>query len=61
MQTSKKKANTNSNDPDRIAKIAEIISLLEEVQKTKDWIFQQIKRKHLKLPIKRTMNRHERW
>ena len=57
MQTSKKKTQNHSNhDPDRIAKVAEIISLLEEAQKTKEWIFQQIKRKHLKLPIKHSMN-----
>ncbi len=56
MQTSKKKTANYNQDPDRIAKIAEILSLLEEVQKTKDWIFQEIKRKHLKIPAKRSMN-----
>jgi len=42
MQTGKKSVNSAN-----IAKVAEIISLLEEAQKNKDWIFQQIKRKHL--------------
>jgi len=57
MQTDKKKTTTNSNhSPNNIAKIAEILSLLEEAQKTKEWIFQQIKTKHLKLPVKRSMN-----
>ncbi len=57
MQTSNKKTqNHTKHDPDRIAKVAEIISLLEEAQKRKEWIFQQIKRKHLKLPIKHSMN-----
>jgi len=54
MQTSKKDSNTNN--PDRIAKVAEIISLIEEAQKTKEWIFQQIKKKHLKLPVKHSMS-----
>jgi len=53
MQTNNKPNNSN---PDRISKVAEIISLLEEAQKTKEWIFQQIKQKHLKLPVKRSMN-----
>jgi len=54
MQTSKK--DSNNNNPDRIAKVAEIISLIEEAQKTKEWIFQQIKQKHLKLPVKHSMS-----
>jgi len=56
MQKSNKKTSTNNHDPNKIAKVAEIISLLEEAQKTKDWIFQQIKSKHLHLPVKRSMN-----
>jgi len=56
MQKSNKKTDTNNHDPNKIAKVAEIISLLEEAQKTKDWIFQQIKSKHLHLPVKRSMN-----
>jgi len=56
MQKSNKKTATNNHDPNKIAKVAEIISLLEEAQKTKDWIFQQIKSKHLHLPVKRSMN-----
>jgi len=55
MQTGKKSSSNNVN-PDNIAKVAEIISLLEEAHQTKDWIFQQIKRKHLHLPVKRSMN-----
>jgi len=54
MQTSKK--DSNENNPDRIAKVAEIISLIEEAQKTKEWIFQQIKKRHLKLPVKHSMS-----
>jgi len=42
---------------DTIAQIAEILALMEETRKTKDWIFQQIKAKKLmKLPVKQTMN-----
>ena len=53
-----KKTNSDkpTHDPNSIAKVAEILSLIEEAQKTKDWIFQQIKKKHLKLPVKRSMN-----
>jgi len=46
----------NVENPDKIAKVAEILALMEESQKTKDWIFQQIKKKRLKLPIKHSMN-----
>ncbi len=55
MQTGKKSSSNNVN-PDNIAKVAEIISLLEEAHQTKDWIFKQIKRNHLKLPVKHSMN-----
>ena len=55
MQSSKKNTNIHQEHK-KIAKVAEIISLLEEAQKTKEWIFQQIKRKRLKLPVKRSMN-----
>jgi len=42
---------------DTIAQIAEILALMEETHKTKDWIFQQIKAKKLmKIPVKQTMN-----
>ena len=57
MQSSNKKNSTNhQHDPNIIVKVAEILSLLEEATKTKEWIFQQIKKKHLKLPVKRSMN-----
>jgi len=56
MQASKKKTSNYNHSHDNIVKVAEILALLEEAQKTKDWIFQQIKRKHLKLPVKRSMN-----
>jgi len=60
LQTSKKKNSINGKqDPERIAKIAEILGLLEDAQKTKEWIFQQIKHKHLKLPVKRSMNSYQ--
>jgi len=55
MQKSNKKESTSKNYI-KIEQIAEILSFLEEAQKTKDWIFQEIKRKHLKLPVKRSMN-----
>jgi len=50
---------TNSSDPNRIAKIAEILGLMEESQKTKEWIFQHLKSKKIKNPAKRTMNSYQ--
>ncbi|HUT07016.1 MAG TPA: hypothetical protein VMW74_10080 [Nitrosopumilaceae archaeon] len=40
----------------RITKEAEILSLMEETHKTKDWIKKQIKQKSLKIPVKLSMN-----
>ncbi len=51
------KAATSSNSKlERITKEAEILSLMEESHKTKDWIKKQIKKKSLKIPIKLSMN-----
>ncbi len=41
---------------ERITKEAEILSLMEESHKTKEWIKKQIKKKSLKIPIKLSMN-----
>ena len=41
---------------DRITKEAEILSLMEESSKTKEWIKKQIKKKSLKIPVKLSMN-----
>jgi len=40
----------------KYSNIAEIISLLEERKKSKEWIFQQVKRHRLKINCKRSMN-----
>ena len=40
----------------RITKEAEILSLMEESSKTKEWIKRQIKKKSLKIPVKLSMN-----
>ncbi len=54
MQTSNKKNSTNhQHDPNVIVKVAEILSLLEEATKTKEWIFQQIKKKAFETPSKK--------
>jgi len=52
------KADTQSNSEklERITKEAEILSLMEESHKTKEWIKKQIKKKSLKIPIKLSMN-----
>jgi hypothetical protein len=41
---------------DRITKVAEILSLMEESHKTKEWIKKQIKKKSLKISVKLQMN-----
>jgi hypothetical protein len=41
---------------DRITTEAEILSLMEESSKTKEWIKRQIKKKSLKIPVKLSMN-----
>jgi len=41
---------------ERITKEAEILSLMEESHKTKEWIKKQIKKKSLKIPIKLSTN-----
>ncbi len=56
MQKSNKKESNNKKNYNQIEQVAEILALLEEAQKTKDYIFQEIKRKHLHLPVKRSMN-----
>ena len=40
----------------RVSKEAEILSLMEESHKTKEWIKKQIKKKSLKIPVKLSMN-----
>ena len=51
------KAATSSNSKlERITKEAEILSLMEESHKTKEWIKKQIKKKSLKIPIKLSTN-----
>jgi len=57
LQTNKE--NTNQNDPNRIAKVAEILGLMEESQKNKEWIFQHLKSKKIKNPAKRAMNSYQ--
>ena len=58
MQKSNK-TKSNQQDPSRIAKVAEILGLMEEAQKNKEWIFQQLKSKRIKNPAKRTMNSYQ--
>ena len=41
---------------DRITKIAEILSLMEESQKNKEWLKRQMKKKTLKISVKLSMN-----
>ena len=49
----------NAKEKDKLATIAEILGLLEERRKSKEWIFQEIKKQGLKLSVKQTMNSFE--
>ena len=51
-----KSTSSLSKQLERVTKEAEILSLMEESHKTKDWIKKQIKKKSLKIPIKLSMN-----
>jgi len=54
-----KKTTTDAPDPNRIGKVAEILGLMEESQKNKEWIFQQLKAKRIKNPATRKMNSYQ--
>lgn len=57
---SKSKNNTKESAGNNdLSKIAEILGLMEETEKNKEWLFQQIKKNHLKLNVKRTTNSFE--
>jgi len=51
-----KKQNSVSKKLDRITKEAEILSLMEESAKNKEWLKRQIKTKSLKISVKLSMN-----
>jgi len=59
MQKSNKKTTNNKQDHARLEKVAEILGLMEESQKNKEWIFQKLKAKRIKNPAKRTMNSYQ--
>jgi len=50
---------SNVEGKDTFANIAEVLGLLEERNKNKEWIFQEIKKHRLKLPIKQTTNSYQ--
>lgn len=50
------KATSTGNNSSKLAKIAEILGLLSERQKGREWIIQEIKKRKLKIPTKSTMN-----
>ena len=43
----------------KISQIAEILGLLEEKHRGKDWILHEIKKHHLKVSVKPTQNNYE--
>src|SRR5574337_119865 len=56
MQKVAKKDNTQNR---KIAEIAEILGLLDETHRGKDWILDQIKKYRVKAPFKPTMNSYQ--
>ncbi len=59
LRNQRNKFNSDAKGDDKLASIAEILGLLEEKSKSKEWIFQEIKKRRLKLPVKYTMNSFE--
>lgn len=49
----------NEKEAGKIYNIAEILGILEETNRGKDWILQEIKKHHIKILIKQTMNSFE--
>ncbi len=52
----KKKAKKSAKTVDLISQIAEILGLMEESHKNKEWIFRQIKKEKIKTDAKPSMN-----
>ena len=52
----KKKAKKSSKTVDLVSQIAEILGLMEEAHKNKEWIFSQIKKEKIKTDAKPSMN-----
>ena len=48
--------NKRSKELEKLRNIVEILGLLDETRKSKEMIFNEIKKHKLKLPVKRTMN-----
>lgn len=46
---------SGAKEKEKLATIAEILGLLEERSKSKEWIFQELKKHMLKLPVKQTI------
>lgn len=53
---SKATPSKSHNETEKISNIAEILGLLDETHRGKDWILEQIKKSRVKAPFKHTMN-----
>jgi hypothetical protein len=49
-------ADSNNKEVEKLAQIAEVMELLEETHKNKDWLLDQIKQNRIKAPLKPTMS-----
>src|SRR5574340_753964 len=48
-----------NTEAEKISEIAEILGLLDETHRGKDWILEQIKKSRVKAPFKHTMNSYQ--
>ena len=59
LYTSRMSLRANSDDPstkqDKLAQVAEVLALMEETHRTKDWIFDELKKHKLKPKVKHSM------
>jgi hypothetical protein len=54
--TLKDDGKTDSKEMEKLSQIAEIMELLEETHKNKDWVLEKIKQNRIKLPLKPNIN-----
>ena len=59
MQANPIRKLSKSKDPQRIAKIVEILGILSNRQKGRDWLEKEVKRQHLKISLKDSLNSFE--
>jgi len=59
MQTSQKNKYVDFSKLEKTKKTAEILGMLAEGRRSRDWLLKEIKRHHLRIPIKTSLNSYE--